>query len=269
MEPPGWKPSAKGRPPASTTCSACWMNKTPGSFRYPATSRSFAGSKQSSASRRASQSPFASWTALLRVLPNPPWAVCGYTPSQFRSAYGLTGPRTGAGTTVAIVDAYAAPTLYADAARYAQLNDAANQLAKKQFSEDVEHPFTNTSLCDASGWFGEQTLDVEAVHATAPGAHILYAGARSCMTPASVACVQGPLIRRVQSLGGTTRFTQRIRDRSGAPTSGGHPIYLGIAYSSRSGTKIKRATDRQPRRRGVESGRAGWDRENPTTRSMT
>ncbi len=34
--------------------------------------------------------------------------------------------------------------------------------------------------CDAAGWYGEETLDVEAVHATAPAANILYVGASSC-----------------------------------------------------------------------------------------
>ena len=32
--------------------------------------------------------------------------------------------------------------------------------------------------CDASGWYGEETLDVEAVHAMAPGAKILYVGGK-------------------------------------------------------------------------------------------
>src|SRR4029078_11211210 len=32
---------------------------------------------------------------------------------------------------------------------------------------------------DPQGWYGEETLDVEAVHAMAPGAKIVYAGAKS------------------------------------------------------------------------------------------
>ena len=111
---------------------------------------------------------------------NPPWPLCGYTPGQLRSAYGLTGADDGAGTTVAIVDAYASPTLYDDAAQFASLNDSANPLSDHQFSEAVAHPFTDTSLCGASDWFTEQTLDVEATHATAAGADIVYVGAESC-----------------------------------------------------------------------------------------
>ena len=45
----------------------------------------------------------------------PPWVACGYTPPQFRSAYGLTGVDDGTGVTVAIIDAYQAPTLFSDA----------------------------------------------------------------------------------------------------------------------------------------------------------
>jgi subtilase family serine protease len=112
---------------------------------------------------------------------DPPWATCGYTPSQFRSAYHLTGGSDGSGVTVAIVDAYAAPTLFSDAQKYASINDPSNPLTDSQFSELLAPKFTNSDLCGPSGWYGEQTLDVEAVHATAPGAHILFAGAGSCL----------------------------------------------------------------------------------------
>jgi subtilase family serine protease len=113
-----------------------------------------------------------------------PYTICGYVPAQFQSAYGLSAlyaaGDTGAGVTVAIVDAYASPSLLADAQHYYQLNDPKQPLASSQFSESVAHHFNLTGLCGASGWFGEQTLDVEAVHATAPGAHILYVGAKNC-----------------------------------------------------------------------------------------
>jgi subtilase family serine protease len=117
-----------------------------------------------------------------------PYAPCGYKPAQLRSAYGIAGAVNkgvdGHGQTVAIVDAFAAPTLYADAAEYASRNDPGHPLPSSQFSEYV-FP-TNTALeppdqCDAAGWYGEQTLDVEAVHAMAPGAHILYVGASDCL----------------------------------------------------------------------------------------
>ncbi len=112
--------------------------------------------------------------------PNPFWVTCGYTPSQFRSAYNLNGGSNGAGVTVAIIDAYAAPTLFADAHKYASLNDPSNPLNESQFSELLAPVFNHADQCGPSGWYGEQTLDVEAVHATAPGAHILFAGAENC-----------------------------------------------------------------------------------------
>ncbi len=111
---------------------------------------------------------------------NPPWAVCGYTGPQFRLAYGLTGPANGAGVTVAIVDAYTSPTLFADAHRFAAQTDPANPLKAWQFSELPAKSYNDIKACDAPGWFGEETLDVEAVHDTAPGAKILFAGARNC-----------------------------------------------------------------------------------------
>ncbi len=82
--------------------------------------------------------------------------------------------------TVAIIDAYAAPTLLADAQKYASINDPSNPLSSSQFSEVLAPVFTQADQCGPSGWYGEQTLDVEAVHATAPGAHIPFAGAANC-----------------------------------------------------------------------------------------
>ncbi|HEX3790762.1 MAG TPA: S53 family peptidase [Pseudonocardiaceae bacterium] len=115
------------------------------------------------------------------------YAPCGYQPGQLRSAYGLdTVNRAGVngkGQTVAIVDAFASPTLYADAAEYAKRNDPSNPLSKSQFNEIVYPPTPgqeDPSQCDAAGWYGEQTLDVEAVHAMAPGAKILFVGGADC-----------------------------------------------------------------------------------------
>jgi subtilase family serine protease len=116
-----------------------------------------------------------------------PYAPCGYTPSQIRSADGLAGPVAagvdGRGQTVAIVDAFGSPTLYQDAAEYARRNDPGHPLRPSQFSQDVDPPTPGSedpSVCGAAGWYGEQSLDVEAVHATAPGAHILFEGAADC-----------------------------------------------------------------------------------------
>jgi subtilase family serine protease len=113
-----------------------------------------------------------------------PLAVCGYTPEQLESAYGLTADYadgiTGKGVTVAIVDAYVAKTLLADGQEFYAKNDPAEPLATTQFTELLPQSFNDQTACGAEGWAGEQTLDVEAVHGTAPGANILYTGAENC-----------------------------------------------------------------------------------------
>ena len=121
--------------------------------------------------------------------PNPlPYAPCGYTPPQLRAAYGtqtlLDQGLDGSSATVAIIDAFASPTIFADASTYADRNDPLHPLTHAQFSQvvfpvnpDLEGP----DQCDAAGWYGEETLDVEAVHAMAPGAHIVYVGGSDCL----------------------------------------------------------------------------------------
>jgi subtilase family serine protease len=117
--------------------------------------------------------------------PNPlPYAVCGYKPAQLQGAYNLTGAiaggNDGSGVTVAIVDAYVSPTLYSDSVEYAKRNQSSQQWRPGQFKEMIQRPFTKTEECEAPGWSGEQTLDVEAVHAMAPGAKVLYVGGKNC-----------------------------------------------------------------------------------------
>ncbi|MEU9879643.1 S53 family peptidase [Streptomyces phaeochromogenes] len=107
-----------------------------------------------------------------------PYAVKGYTGKQLRAAYGA-GRATGKGVTVAITDAYASPTIAADAATYAAKHgDAA--YGGGQLSQVLPTQYTRTEECGAAGWYGEETLDVEAVHAVAPASNIVYVGAESC-----------------------------------------------------------------------------------------
>jgi subtilase family serine protease len=106
---------------------------------------------------------------------------CGYTPSAFRSAYGVDRAGTGgAGATVAITDAYDAPQLESDANTYSTLHGdsafAAGQFADLSVPEDA----STGDDCGGNGWYGEQALDVEAVHGMAPAAGVLYYGAASC-----------------------------------------------------------------------------------------
>ena len=110
-----------------------------------------------------------------------PYAVCGYTPNQLRAAYGETHTGlTGRGQTVAIVDAYSAPTILSDANTYATRHgDAA--FRSGQFIDRSAAENTSTgAACGGNGWYGEETLDVEAVHGIARDANVAYYGAASC-----------------------------------------------------------------------------------------
>jgi len=111
-----------------------------------------------------------------------PWTNCGYTPSQIRGAYHVTESRmTGKDQTVAIIDAYASPTMPGDANEYASITGD-RPFTHGQYTQYLAHTFIYTAPdeCDAQGWYGEETLDVEAVHGLAPDAKLAYVGAASC-----------------------------------------------------------------------------------------
>ena len=112
-----------------------------------------------------------------------PYAPCGYVGSQLRSAYEGATTLNGSGVTVAITDAYASPTIATDAATYASRHGDAGY-ADGQLTQNLPTAFNRGGTvkkgCGASGWYGEQTLDVEAVHAMAPAANIRYYASASC-----------------------------------------------------------------------------------------
>ncbi len=124
-------------------------------------------------------------TSLPQLVANPqPYAPCGYKPAQLRGAYGTAAAQSqgydGRGATVAVVDAYASKYIAKDATKYAARNDASHPLRGYQLRQVLPASYSHADECGASGWYGEETLDVEAVHATAPAANILYVGASSC-----------------------------------------------------------------------------------------
>jgi subtilase family serine protease len=108
-----------------------------------------------------------------------PYAIKGYTGKQLRAAYGAK-KWTGKGVTVAITDAYASPTIAQDADKYAARNGDP-RYRRGQLSQVLPKDYTNIQECGAAGWYGEETLDVEAVHAVAPDADVVYVGGASCM----------------------------------------------------------------------------------------
>ena len=104
-------------------------------------------------------------------------AVSGpYTPAQIRHAYGVDQlGYTGAGQTIAIVDAYDASTIAGDLATFDNLYSlpAANLVKVSQTGSTTKLPSGDT------GWGLEVALDVEWAHAIAPGATILLVEANS------------------------------------------------------------------------------------------
>jgi subtilase family serine protease len=93
-----------------------------------------------------------------------------FTPAQIRSIYGFDKlSLNGAGTTIAIVDAYDDPTLVQDLHVFDQkfgLPDPSVSIAK-EIDDNGNPPRAD------KGWSTETALDVEWAHAIAPGANIL------------------------------------------------------------------------------------------------
>ena len=111
-------------------------------------------------------------------LPSVPWTVKGYTPQQIKGAYGVSG-YDGAGQTVAVIDAYASPTILQDVNQWS-VNRGLPTMSPSQLVQVVppgiyRRPQNRSQ--DPQGWYGEETLDIEAVHGMAPAAKIVYVGA--------------------------------------------------------------------------------------------
>ena len=119
-----------------------------------------------------------------------PWLNCGYTPQQIQAAYGLSKVQMdGSGVTVAIVDAFASPTLMDDGNAYAK-NHHLPKLTSANFSQVIPSGIYDVppdQVANAYGWWGEESLDLAAVHGSAPGAKIVYVGSTDNNTSLTVA----------------------------------------------------------------------------------
>ena len=113
----------------------------------------------------------------LKVLPNIGTGPAGYAPADIRKAYGfnnLTGD--GTGQTVAIVDAYYDPSASADLKTFS----SKFSLPAALLTQVTQTGSTRlTKIPTNSGWGLETSLDVQWVHAIAPGAKILLVEANS------------------------------------------------------------------------------------------
>jgi subtilase family serine protease len=119
-----------------------------------------------------------------QALPDSPsaFAPCGYAGAQLQGAYGMSGAiaggNDGSGVTVAVIDAYASPTIVNDVETYSQKHGlpSINGLFSQHVAPGTFMRPENPAQ-DPEGWSGEETLDIEAVHTMAPGAKIVYVGA--------------------------------------------------------------------------------------------
>jgi subtilase family serine protease len=98
---------------------------------------------------------------------------CGYQPSDLQSAYNLhplyRAGLDGRGQTIAIVDAFGSTTIARDAQAFSQ----AMGLPPVNLTVIGTPTESNFSTDENAGWATETTLDVEWVHAIAPGAKIV------------------------------------------------------------------------------------------------
>jgi subtilase family serine protease len=120
------------------------------------------------------------------------YAPKGYAGAQLQGAYGMADAiangNDGSDVTVAVIDAYASPTIVTDVNKYVDfVNSTAPYRTTKPLSylsgsnfKQVVAPGTfvrpENPKQDPQGWSGEETLDIESVHTMAPGAGIVYIG---------------------------------------------------------------------------------------------
>jgi subtilase family serine protease len=115
-----------------------------------------------------------------------PSNYCGLTPQQIRTAYGLPADWTestftGKDVTVGVTDAFASPTEPADVNQFSADHGLPPvDLTQRVVPGTFHYP---ENQLDAQGWYGEESLDLVAVHDIAPEAKIIYVGAQNNEVP--------------------------------------------------------------------------------------
>jgi len=99
----------------------------------------------------------------------------GLSPTSVRAAYQLTGGSDGSGT-IAVIDAYDAPTIESDLATFDQQFGLSSCTTTNNCFE--KHKMS-TSVATSAGWSAESSLDVEWAHAIAPAAKVLLVEAKT------------------------------------------------------------------------------------------
>ena len=160
----------------------------------------------------------------------------GLTPQEIRTAYGIdlisfsggTVSGTGAGETIAIVDAYNDPNIAADLGTF----DAEYDLpAPPSFTVDDLGATTTDS-----GWALETSLDVEWAHAIAPEANIILVESASSSMSSLLSAVsfagKQAGVTVVSMSWGSSEFREESSYNSIFTTESGH---VGVTYVAASG----------------------------------
>ncbi|MDQ1085060.1 MULTISPECIES: S8 family serine peptidase [Microbacterium] len=121
----------------------------------------------------------ASWPASVAV-EHRSNALCGYGPAQLRAVHELPSDATGAGATVAIVGVFDDDRVAANTDTYFT-GQGLPALRAGQYTHEPPAAPDTTRCGGPSAWTVEQHLDVQAVHAVAPDADIVYWGANDCL----------------------------------------------------------------------------------------
>ncbi|MGD0390289.1 MAG: PEP-CTERM sorting domain-containing protein, partial [Tepidisphaeraceae bacterium] len=166
-----------------------------------------------------------------------------YTPSQIRTAYGFNGvmfngvAATGAGETIAIVDAYNTPTIQSDLSTF---DTEFGISAPPAFTIENQTGGSKLPTGTNSGWAVETAVDVEWAHAIAPNANILlveannsnssnlYTGVRTAAAAAGTSAV-------TMSWGGA-EFSGETASDSTFTTPNGHQGVSFVASTGDSGS---------------------------------
>lgn len=168
-----------------------------------------------------------------------PSSPSGYSPSQIQAAYGFNKiTNNGAGQTIAIVDAYHAPTIQSDL----QAFDAAFGIANPPSLTVMSQTGSTTTLPPTDptkNWEVETSLDVEWAHALAPGAKIVLVEANSASYSDLFAAVQTaakqPGVSVVSMSWGGGEFSSEASYDSIFTTPAGHQGVTFVASTGDNG----------------------------------
>jgi hypothetical protein len=161
----------------------------------------------------------------------------GYTPAQIRHAYGIDQlSNTGAGQTIAIIDAYGSPTIQNDLAAFDhEYNLPAASLTIAYPNGEPAIDPTNT---DEESWEEETSLDVEWAHSLAPNASILLVVAISDEPSELFSAVQYANNQSPQIMSMSWGYSEASNESSYDSTYFSHSGTIYLAASGDSGTPI-------------------------------